>query len=123
MSPYADHDPESLGARFAVMLLGHRLAAGLTQEDLAGRSGVGVRTLRELERGRVARPQRNTVSLLADALSLTGVDRAEFLAVATGRPPAAVSPPGFGPGSPAPDRRRHETAQCSAARLRLRPGR
>jgi transcriptional regulator with XRE-family HTH domain len=64
-------------------LRAHRLAQGLTQEELASRASLGVRTLRELERGRVARPQRSTVSLLADALALTGADRDDFLTIAT----------------------------------------
>jgi transcriptional regulator with XRE-family HTH domain len=72
MSLYADHDSGAPGVGFAASLRRHRLAAGLTQEELAGRSGVGVRTLRELERGRVARPQRGTVSLIADALGRGG---------------------------------------------------
>jgi len=55
-----------------VALRTHRRAAGLTQAELAERAGIGVRTLRELERGRVARPQRGTVTLLADALGLAG---------------------------------------------------
>src|SRR5262245_32978738 len=95
MSPYADHDLESPGVGFAVLLRRQRLAAGLTQEELASRSGVGVRTVRELERGRVLRPQRGTVSLLADALELSGDAREAFvMAAATRRaaPTRAVAP-------------------------------
>ncbi|WP_422341030.1 helix-turn-helix domain-containing protein, partial [Trebonia sp.] len=33
-------------------LRGQRIAAGLTQEDLAERSGVSVRTIADMERGR-----------------------------------------------------------------------
>jgi predicted ATPase/DNA-binding XRE family transcriptional regulator len=80
MSPVADHDPRGAGAGFAAALRTRRLARGLTQEELAGRAGLGVRTLRELERGRVVRPQRGTLTLLADALDLVGMDREEFLA-------------------------------------------
>lgn len=80
MSPVADHDPGGAGAGFAAALRTRRLARGLTQEELAGRAGLGVRTLRELERGRVARPQRGTLALLADALDLVGMDRQDFLA-------------------------------------------
>jgi predicted ATPase/DNA-binding XRE family transcriptional regulator len=90
MSPYADHDLESPGVGFAVLLRQQRLAVGLTQEELASRSGLGVRTVRELERGRVVRPQRGTVSLLADALELAGDAREAFVqAAATRRPPPA----------------------------------
>ncbi|MFC4149199.1 ATP-binding protein [Micromonospora mangrovi] len=88
-----DHDrSRSPGGRtgLADLLRGHRLAAGLTQAELAARSGVGVRTVRDLERGRSARPQRTTVELLADALALTGETRAAFLSAAR---PAGVAPP------------------------------
>ncbi|MFJ5601276.1 ATP-binding protein [Micromonospora parva] len=66
------------------LLRGHRRAAGLTQAELASRAGVGVRTVRDLERGRSIRPQRTTVELLAGALALTGASRAAFLAAARG---------------------------------------
>ncbi|WCN81582.1 ATP-binding protein [Micromonospora sp. LH3U1] len=66
------------------LLRGHRRAAGLTQAELASRSGVGVRTVRDLERGRSVRPQRTTVELLAAALALTGANRLAFLAAARG---------------------------------------
>jgi predicted ATPase/transcriptional regulator with XRE-family HTH domain len=74
----------------------HRVAAGLTQEELARRAGIGVRTVRELERGRVTRPQRGTVELLAAAFGLVGAERDTFLAAAghplSGEPPDAGAP-------------------------------
>ncbi|MFC0005070.1 ATP-binding protein [Micromonospora siamensis] len=94
-----DHDPlwSTAGpVRLPDLLHGHRRAAGLTQAELAARAGVGVRTVRDLERGRSARPQRNTVELLAGALGLGGADRAEFLAAArrpTGAEPAPAPAP------------------------------
>lgn len=75
------------------LLRGHRRAAGLTQTELASRAGVGVRTVRDLERGRSIRPQRTTVELLAGALALTGTSRAAFLAAARGTG-AEQAPPG-----------------------------
>jgi predicted ATPase/DNA-binding XRE family transcriptional regulator len=70
---------------FGPLLRERRRAAGLTQDELARASGVGVRTLRDLEQGRAARPQRSTVDLLATALGLTGPEREEFEAAARGR--------------------------------------
>jgi predicted ATPase/DNA-binding XRE family transcriptional regulator len=63
---------------FAALLRAHRQAGGMTQEEFAAKAGVGVRTLRDLERGR-ARPQRATVELLAAALGLRGASREEFV--------------------------------------------
>jgi predicted ATPase/DNA-binding XRE family transcriptional regulator len=68
------------------VLRAHRRAAGLTQQELAVGAGVGVRTVRELERGRATRPQRGTVELLADALGLTAAARTRFVEAARGRP-------------------------------------
>ena len=84
----------------ADLLRGHRLAAGLTQAELASRAGVGVRTVRDLERGRASRPQRTTVELLAGALGLGGPDRSAFLAAARGPVPAPRTAPS---GQPAAD--------------------
>ncbi len=77
---------------FAERLRLLRRASGLTQSELASRAGVGIRTLRDLERGHVARPQRATVELLADALNLNGNTRVEFDNAARG----VVTPPGDG---------------------------
>jgi transcriptional regulator with XRE-family HTH domain len=73
-----------------VLLRELRRAAGLTQEELAVRAGVGVRTLRDLEAGRAVRPQRSTVDLLADALGLRDAERVRFATTARGRPAASV---------------------------------
>lgn len=75
-------------ARFAAVLRARRILAGLTQRELAERSGVGVRTVRELEKARVRRPQYETISLLATALKLTPLDREGFVGAA--RPAATV---------------------------------
>jgi transcriptional regulator with XRE-family HTH domain len=49
---------------FASLLRQHRLAAGLTQESLAERTGLGTRTIQGLEGGE-ARPRRATIERLA----------------------------------------------------------
>lgn len=56
--------------RFAAALSGARATAGLTQEELADRSGMSVRAIRNLETGRTGRPRRQSVRLLADALGV-----------------------------------------------------
>src|SRR3954471_23205748 len=62
---------------FGSLLREHRLAAGLTQEALAERSGVSARGIQLLEAGTV-RPRRSTIADLARALSLAGPDREEI---------------------------------------------
>lgn len=66
------------GETFASMVQRWRHTANLTQEGLAERSGLSPRSIQNLERGRVSRPRRESVRLLADALGLTGPDRAAF---------------------------------------------
>lgn len=61
----------------------HRLVAGFTQEELAGRAGVSVRTLRDLEHGRVRQPRARSVRGLADALGLPAAERDSLLAALT----------------------------------------
>src|SRR5947207_4805276 len=73
--------PGAPAGAFADLLRSHRQSRGMTQEEFAAAAGVGVRTLRDLERGR-ARPQRSTVDLLAAALGLTGAERLEFVLAA-----------------------------------------
>jgi transcriptional regulator with XRE-family HTH domain len=87
------------GNRFGMLLRSWRLRAGLTQERLAERAGLGVRTVRYLERGQV-RPQSETVRLLADALQLDADDRAELAALT--RPVDALAAVGSGPPTPVP---------------------
>jgi transcriptional regulator with XRE-family HTH domain/tetratricopeptide (TPR) repeat protein len=55
---------------FGVTLRQFRLAAGLTQEELAEHSGVSVRAIGYLENGQTRRPNRRTAMLLAKALDL-----------------------------------------------------
>lgn len=60
---------------FGQTLRGARRRAGLTQDQLAGLSTVSVRAIRDLEQGRVARPRRDTVRLLAAAMRLSETHR------------------------------------------------
>jgi tetratricopeptide (TPR) repeat protein/transcriptional regulator with XRE-family HTH domain len=77
---------------FADLVRGHRYRLGLTQEELAARSGVAVRTIRSIEAGRIARPRAGTARSLADVFRLTGADRETFLRAALDDdpPPATV---------------------------------
>jgi predicted ATPase/transcriptional regulator with XRE-family HTH domain len=61
------------------------LSAGHTQEELASLSGLGVRTITDLEHGVSLSPRSSTVEALADALHLSGATRASFLAAARRR--------------------------------------
>lgn len=55
----------------ALALQQRRTARGLTQEELAERAGVSVRTLSDIERGVSRYPHRDTLRLLGEALDLT----------------------------------------------------
>ncbi|WP_245572435.1 ATP-binding protein [Actinokineospora enzanensis] len=87
---------------YAVLLARHRRAAGLTQEELAEKSGVSARAISDLERGRARRPQRRTCQALASALALAGDELAEFLG--TGGFQQIHTEPETEPDQPAPDR-------------------
>jgi transcriptional regulator with XRE-family HTH domain len=79
---------------FGGLLRRHRMAAGLTQDELAERANVSSRSIGDIERGVSRAPQRNTVGLLAEALGLTGDERAAFEVTAR-RPavPPSAPPP------------------------------
>jgi tetratricopeptide (TPR) repeat protein/DNA-binding XRE family transcriptional regulator len=64
---------------FGAMLRERRVAARLTQEQLAEHSGISVRTIRDLERDKVRRPHRESVNLLATALGLSDAEHDELL--------------------------------------------
>ncbi|MGO1050380.1 helix-turn-helix transcriptional regulator [Crossiella sp. CA198] len=72
--------------RFGLALRQARTLAGLTQEQLAERSGVGVRTIGGLETGTRGDPRPSTARRLADALELDPPDRARLLAAAVDDP-------------------------------------
>ncbi|MFI1169410.1 helix-turn-helix domain-containing protein [Streptomyces sp. NPDC020801] len=85
---------------FGQQLRNLRVRSGLSQEALSHASGVSVRALADMERGRTRGPQRRTVQALAEALGLddAGAARLEKSAAA-GRPRlgAATTPAGSGP--------------------------
>ncbi|MEG3632895.1 ATP-binding protein [Micromonospora palythoicola] len=118
MAPGHDRQSGPPHAGLPELLRAHRLAAGATQAELAARAGVGVRTVRDLERGRSTRPQRTTVELLAGALRLTGPTRAAFLAAARGAGPATAQPEAGTPlGLPPPPEligREHDVTELAA---------
>jgi predicted ATPase/DNA-binding XRE family transcriptional regulator len=81
-------------APFGALLRRCRLAAGLTQEELAEQSRVSRRTISDMERGLGHVPRRETVAMLADALHLTGQQRAAFVAARWS--PTATAPSSAG---------------------------
>jgi predicted ATPase/DNA-binding XRE family transcriptional regulator len=80
---------------FGAALRRFRLAAGLSQEALAERSGLSADAIAALERGRRTRPRAFTVGVLADSLALSADDRALLASAAAGSdsPAAAAGTP------------------------------
>ena len=66
----------------ATVIRRYRLAAGLSQEDLAERSELSARTISDLERGLRQTPHLETVRMIADGLGLTDAERASLIAAA-----------------------------------------
>jgi tetratricopeptide (TPR) repeat protein/transcriptional regulator with XRE-family HTH domain len=77
---------ERAAVPFSALLRRLRTDIRLTQEELASAANLSRRAVSDLERGVATTPQKETVRLLADALHLTGPARAQFEAVARGRP-------------------------------------
>ncbi|HEY1294349.1 MAG TPA: helix-turn-helix domain-containing protein, partial [Chloroflexota bacterium] len=66
--------------------------AGLSQEALAERAGLGVSTLKALERNSRQRPRAGTLARIADALQLTPADRSLLLVLGTPEIPRSPNP-------------------------------
>ncbi|MFI6505845.1 helix-turn-helix domain-containing protein [Nonomuraea typhae] len=85
-------DREALGG----LLRRWRERAMLTQEELARRSGLSVRTVRRMEGGRPPRARSSSLRLVGEALDLDEGERARLAAVARGvAQPAARAAPQF----------------------------
>src|SRR5262249_39725681 len=72
---------------FGLLLRQYRIAAGLTQEALAERAGLGTRSVQHLESGENL-PHRETLERLASSLGLQAEQRSRFEAAARPRLPA-----------------------------------
>lgn len=73
------------------LLTALRAGRGWSQEELADRSGLSVRAIRDLERGHVRRPRRASIALLTDALNLSEAERSAVAeAVQEAQPAASV---------------------------------
>src|SRR5215469_7924823 len=80
---------------FGAALRRARLAAGLSQEELAERAHLSRETISTLERGTRHVPRKDTIDLLADALGLAPAERAQLQQSARGqlaRAAASVPP-------------------------------
>lgn len=145
MLPGGEGAAGETAAQFGSILRGLREAAGLTQEELAERSGLTARSVGGIERGRPARPHLRSVRMLADALELAGHVRAEFQAAArrerlnevsvrsNAQPPepppagaqcrAGKAIPSAGSGPASEERSAPEWAHAAEARQAREPGR
>src|ERR671921_1011115 len=84
------------GLTFGARLRRLRESAGLTQEELAARADLTRNAVSALERGERRRPYPHTVRSLAEALDLSGDERAALVAAVPGREeaPRAAGPAG-----------------------------
>src|SRR5579859_3382790 len=79
---------------FGELLRRARVAAGLTQEELAERAHLSARAISDLEGGARRAPYKDTVRLLAEALGLDAQERMRLEAAARRRgKPAVAMPP------------------------------
>jgi transcriptional regulator with XRE-family HTH domain len=98
----ASPPPDSFGA----LLRAGRHRACLSQEQLAARTEVSERTVRNLEADRVRLPRTDTVRLLADALRLSEREREHWFEAARGvshQRAALAAPAAGGPVCPPND--------------------
>ncbi|MGI9253097.1 MAG: ATP-binding protein [Thermomicrobiales bacterium] len=73
--------PQRADMSFGELLRTLRVAARMTQGELAERSGVSRGTISDLERGTRRTPQGESARMIADAIGLEGTDRDRFMRV------------------------------------------
>jgi DNA-binding SARP family transcriptional activator/tetratricopeptide (TPR) repeat protein len=94
-----DGEQGAAGAWLGALVREHRRAAGLTQRQLANRSGLSVAAVRDLEQGRSRRPRAGSLAGLARALGLDDRQSAELAAARdAARPASRGAPAGHGSG-------------------------
>lgn len=77
---------------FAAVVRRYRLAAGLTQEQLAERASLSLRTVGDIERGRSRRPYSQSAQLLGAAFGLSDSELDFFIRSARPRSPGLPDP-------------------------------
>ncbi|WP_173071773.1 BTAD domain-containing putative transcriptional regulator [Phytohabitans houttuyneae] len=83
--------PQNAESTVGSLLRRYRLAAGLSQQELATGAAVSVRTIRDIEHERVDAPRAPSLRRLAEALGLAAFDRDRLLAALPGPRPAPDS--------------------------------
>jgi transcriptional regulator with XRE-family HTH domain len=81
---------------FAAVVRWYRLAAGLTQEQLAERASMSLRAVGDIERGRTRRPCRQSAQLLGTAFGLSDAELDGFVRSAAGAAGPATAAAGRG---------------------------
>jgi tetratricopeptide (TPR) repeat protein/transcriptional regulator with XRE-family HTH domain len=87
---------------FGELLRRYRMAAGLTQEELAEQAKLSARAIGALETGERRAPRKDTVALLAKALGLTPAEHALLASVARQRLAGALVQTGVATRTQAP---------------------
>jgi predicted ATPase/transcriptional regulator with XRE-family HTH domain len=96
-------DADNRHVPFGALVRRYRRSAGWTQQELAERARIGLRTISEIERGTGIRPQRETVRLLIDAFGLGEEERAAFERAARHQGQSTLAPVALPPTNlPAP---------------------